>query len=83
MSTDIGENQVLLMVRDFGRGMPTDLIQGFGANGRNVGVGLTGMRERINDLGGKFEVQSDTKGTAIVVAVPLTEQAPGDSSHTL
>jgi PAS domain S-box-containing protein len=79
----VGENQVLLMVRDFGRGMPADLIQGFGTNGRNVGVGLTGMRERINDLGGKFEVQSDTKGTAIVVAVPLTEQAPGDSSHTL
>ena len=69
----VGENQVLLTVRDFGRGMPADLIPGFGANGRNVGVGLTGMRERINDLGGTFEVQSDTKGTAIVVAVPLAD----------
>jgi PAS domain S-box-containing protein len=69
----VGDNQVLLTVRDFGRGMPADLIPGFGANGRNVGVGLTGMRERINDLGGTFEVQSDTKGTAIVVAVPLAE----------
>jgi len=69
----VGDNQVLLTVRDFGRGMPADLIPGFGANGRNVGVGLTGMRERINDLGGTFEVQSDTKGTAIVVAVPLAD----------
>jgi signal transduction histidine kinase len=76
----VGDNQVLLTVRDFGRGMPADLIQGFGANGRSVGVGLTGMRERINDLGGTFEVQSDTRGTAIVVAVPLAEQAYGDSS---
>ena len=40
----------------------------------------TGMREPINDLGGTFEVQSDTRGTAIVVAVPLAEQAYGDSS---
>src|ERR1700694_2634774 len=69
----VGDNQVLLTVRDFGRGMTADLIPGFGANGRNVGVGLTGMRERINDLGGTFEVQSDTKGTAIVVAVPLAD----------
>jgi PAS domain S-box-containing protein len=69
----VNEGQVLLTVRDFGRGMPADLIPGFGANDRNVGVGLTGMRERINDLGGTFEVQSDTKGTAIVVAVPLAE----------
>jgi signal transduction histidine kinase len=69
----VGDNQVLLTVRDFGCGMPADLIPGFGANGRNVGVGLTGMRERINDLGGTFEVQSDTKGTAIVVAVPLAD----------
>jgi len=76
----VGDNQVLLTVRDFGRGMPADLIQGFGANGRSVGVGLTGMRERVNDLGGTFEVQSDTRGTAIVVAVPLAEQAYGDSS---
>jgi PAS domain S-box-containing protein len=77
----VSENQVLLKVRDFGRGMPAELIQ-VGANGRNGGVGLSGMRERITDLGGKFEIQSDPHGTAIVVAVPLTEQASGDSAYT-
>jgi PAS domain S-box-containing protein len=77
----VNERQALLTVRDFGRGMPPDLMEGLGANGRSVGVGLTGMRERINDLGGRFEVQSDAHGTTIVVAVPLAEQAYGDSSH--
>jgi signal transduction histidine kinase len=71
----VDESQALLTVRDFGRGMPAELIHGCGANGLNVGVGLSGMRERINDLGGKFEVQSDSHGTAIVVAVPLAGQA--------
>jgi glucose-6-phosphate-specific signal transduction histidine kinase len=61
--------------------MPAELTEGLGANGRYVGVGLTGMRERIHNLGGKFEVHSDTHGTAIIVAVPLAEQAPDDSSH--
>jgi signal transduction histidine kinase len=75
-------------VRDFGRGTPVNLIQGFGANRRSLGVGLTGMRERINDLGGTFEVQSDTRATTIVVAVrwlntptgiPVTRREPKDS----
>jgi two-component system NarL family sensor kinase len=77
----VNESQVLLTVRDFGRGMPAGLIQRFGANGRSVGVGLTGMRERIHDLSGTFEVQSDTHGTAIVVAVPLAEQPSGTPVH--
>jgi hypothetical protein len=32
------------------------------------------MREGIKDLDGKSEVQSDTQGTTIIVAVPLAEQ---------
>jgi len=70
----VSEGKAVLTVRDFGRGMPAELIHGFGSGGRNVGVGLSGMRERVNDLGGKFEVQSDSHGTAIVVAVPLNER---------
>lgn len=58
------EHQVVFTVRDFGHGMPAGLIQGSQTNGSHFGVGLNGMRERVNDLGGKFEIQSDGKGTA-------------------
>ncbi len=32
--------------------MPAELIQGSQANGEHFGVGLSGMRERDDDLGG-------------------------------
>ena len=65
------DHQAVFTVRDFGRGMPVALIQGSQTNEDRFGVGLTGMRERVNDLGGKFEIQSDGKGTALIVTIPL------------
>ena len=64
------DHQAVFTVRDFGRGMPGELIQGFDLNGGHVGVGLSGMRERVNDLGGTFAIQS-CGGTAITVSIPL------------
>jgi signal transduction histidine kinase len=29
------------------------------------------MHERVGDLGGAFEIESDSHGTAIIVAFPL------------
>ena len=81
-SVEIGltvtENQVLLSVRDFGRGMPAHLKLGSDLNG-HVGVGLSGMRERVTDLGGSFDIESSSHGTAIIVALPLAEQPSGES----
>ena len=45
------EHQAVFTVRDFGRGMPAELIQGYQTNGDHFGVGLSGMRERVKDLG--------------------------------
>ena len=66
-----GEHQAMFIVRDFGRGMPAELMQGAPTNRDHFGVGLRGMRERVNDLGGKFEIQSGSNGTAITVSFPL------------
>jgi signal transduction histidine kinase len=71
ISLTVTENQVLLCVRDFGRGMPARLRQGSDPNGSHVGVGLSGMRERVTDLGGSFDIESDSNGTKIIVALPL------------
>jgi len=67
-------NHAVFTVRDFGRGMPAELIGGSQTNGDHFGVGLSGMRERINDIGGKFEIQSTGEGTAIVVSIPLAAE---------
>jgi signal transduction histidine kinase len=71
ISLKASEHQAAFTVRDFGRGMPAELMQGSQTNGEHFGVGLSGMRERVNDLGGNFEIQSGGDGTAITVSIPL------------
>jgi signal transduction histidine kinase len=58
ISLRTSDHQVVFTVRDFGRGMPAELIGGSQTNGDHFGVGLSGMRERVNDLGGNFVIQS-------------------------
>jgi signal transduction histidine kinase len=70
-------DQMILTVRDFGRGMPAESLDGSLANGRNLGVGLAGMRERVNDLGGRLDIQSTGNGTLLLVAIPLPAQEDG------
>jgi signal transduction histidine kinase len=65
--------KVLLTIRDFGRGVPSELLIIFQGNGTNSGVGLAGMRERIRELGGRLDIQSTGNGTLISVAMPLKE----------
>jgi two-component system, NarL family, sensor kinase len=38
----------------------------------NVGVGLSGMRVRVEQLKGALEVVSDASGTRVTAAIPLT-----------
>jgi signal transduction histidine kinase len=64
------ELEAVFTVRDFGRGMPPELIRGF-QTGNHFGVGLSGMRERVNDLGGHFEITSGGEGTTVTVSIPL------------
>lgn len=41
-----------------------------------LGVGIQGMRERIRQLGGTFDVEFTDEGTTVCVAVPLNADAP-------
>jgi len=38
---------------------------------KKVGVGIQGMRERIKQFGGRFDIRSDKKGTTVVATVPV------------
>jgi PAS domain S-box-containing protein len=63
--------RVVLTVRDFGSGIPAESLSKFEQNGRHMGVGLAGMRERVNDLEGQLEIRSGPDGTVVQVWVPL------------
>jgi signal transduction histidine kinase len=41
-----------------------------------LGVGIQGMRERIRQLGGTFDVEFTDKGTTVCVGVPLNADTP-------
>jgi PAS domain S-box-containing protein len=68
------ENEVKVEVRDQGKGMPS----GGNSSHKKVGVGIQGMRERIKQFGGRFEIRSDKKGTTVVASVPV----PSSSAQT-
>jgi signal transduction histidine kinase len=63
-------------VHDNGHGIAPDLLDRLQKTGTDTGVGLAGMRERINDLNGQLEMESSSSGTTLRVRVPLasTEQ---------
>lgn len=61
-----------LRVRDYGKGIAAAILQQFRANGGRVGVGLAGMRERVNEQGGHFDIQSNGSGTTIAVRIPVS-----------
>ena len=60
-----------LEIRDFGVGLPSEMMEGFQKNGNVVGVGLSSMKERVRERNGKFELRSDSSGTAILVTLPV------------
>jgi signal transduction histidine kinase len=64
------DNLLTVQVRDEGKGIPAEKRHpAYSSNGH--GMGLSGMRERVRELGGKLEVQSNGKGTSIIAALPL------------
>ena len=62
---------LVLRVQDNGRGIPADTLRRFHESGVGMGVGLTGMQERVRELGGQLELQSSDAGTSLQVRVPV------------
>jgi signal transduction histidine kinase len=70
--------QIQLEIRDNGQGIPKKRLKRVIEGAREAGVGIAGMRERIRELGGSMEIQSDRTGTKVVVRIPTTEKASSD-----
>jgi signal transduction histidine kinase len=62
-------DQLQLEVRDNGKGIPEERLRRFNTS-VGTGVGITGMRERVRELGGRLEIHSVKTGTTISVVLP-------------
>jgi signal transduction histidine kinase len=77
--------KVILRVEDHGYGIPDQRLKTFQAKGTGFGIGLSGMRERVRELNGHLDIQSNSSGTTVAVSLPLTAQtelaSTGDASE--
>ena len=64
---------LVMKIKDFGKGIAPATVARFREDATGTGVGLAGMRERIRELGGRFDISSDANGTMIAVTVPVEE----------
>jgi len=73
LSTDT--SSAILEIRDEGHGMPAESLRSCKESGQVVGVGIAGMRERVRQLGGRLEIESNRQGTTLTATLPLGGQA--------
>lgn len=64
---------ISLEVADDGRGIPKNGGNAAGTLRLKSGVGVPSMRERVNQVGGRMEIDSSSEGTSLRVIVPLHE----------
>jgi signal transduction histidine kinase len=71
--TTKGRRNLVLMIRDNGRGLPKSAqrsaLSGPGAL-PSGGVGLSSMQERLAQTGGSLEITSDAGGTTVMAMIP-------------
>ena len=60
-----------LRIEDRGCGVPPDILEPTAMGIAKLGVGITGMRERVRQLGGALTIAATGDGTAIEAVLPL------------
>jgi signal transduction histidine kinase len=63
-------DEIRWAVEDKGTGMPTEKLEEVASAG-SPGVGIRGMRERLRQLGGSLEIQSNGNGTMVEAWLPV------------
>jgi len=64
-------DKVFLTIRDNGKGIRPEVLRKF-RSGMAAGVGLAGMKERVAELNGQLQVESNAHGTTITATLPTT-----------
>jgi signal transduction histidine kinase len=66
---------LVLEIEDRGHGIPPVSLERITSREGLVGVGIAGMSERIEQLGGRLEITSSDAGTTVRVRLPLVRAA--------
>jgi PAS domain S-box-containing protein len=69
----VDTEQVHLEISDNGRGIPKKQLAQLADGNGAPSVGIAGMRERVRELRGSFEIKSDRTGTRVILAIPLLQ----------
>jgi two-component system, NarL family, sensor kinase len=64
---------LVLEVDDQGHGIPNASLEHIMSGGGIVGVGIAGMSERMEQLGGSLEITSSDRGTTVRARLPLVK----------
>lgn len=75
--------EIVLEVRDYGKGLPPGMQVSNDDWAVTLGVGLRGMRERVRQLRGRMEVRSVQPGTSVEVVLPRHSGGDGHDSKGL
>jgi signal transduction histidine kinase len=68
------ETRLIVEVQDRGKGIPEEMQRRLARTGR-IGVGFSGMRERLRQLDGTLEIVSSEMGTLVRAVLPLKKAA--------
>jgi two-component system NarL family sensor kinase len=70
--------QVILEIRDNGCGISVERLLRLREASAETGVGFAGMRERMNELNGELQIESNEHGTSLRAIVPLSATTRSD-----
>ncbi|HEY1660027.1 MAG TPA: PAS domain S-box protein [Candidatus Sulfotelmatobacter sp.] len=73
------KNRLLLEVEDHGKGIAKDTQRKIEQSGE-MGVGFSGMRERLWQLGGALQLQSGGNGTLVKAVLPIDSASAGNAA---
>jgi PAS domain S-box-containing protein len=73
------EGNIVLEVKDHGKGAPPSVLEFSPDALGTLGVGLRGMNERVRQLRGKLKLSSSEKGMTVRAAIPIATS--GDSAQ--
>lgn len=72
-------NTLVLEISDCGKGFDPSQVEGRREGVRGLGVGITGMRERVRQLHGTLEIAAANPGTLVRATFPIREEHNGDA----
>lgn len=77
-----GEGHLTVEISDQGKGLLPETREQMGSGG-TLGVGIRGMRERVQQLGGSLEISSDGigTGTRVIVELPGAELPAAEAAR--